>query len=116
MTKLIRTLLVANRGEIAKRIFKTCKKEGIKTVAIYSSADSNANYIKEADISVLLDGENPIESHMDASQIIKIAKKFDVDAIHPGYGFLSENASFAQMCIDENIERKRHNSFRSAWC
>ncbi len=103
MTKLIRTLLVANRGEIAKRIFKTCKKEGIKTVAIYSSADSNSNYIKEADISVLLDGENPIESHMDSSQIIKIAKKFDVDAIHPGYGFLSENASFAQKCIDENI-------------
>lgn len=103
MTKLIRTLLVANRGEIAKRIFKTCKKEGIKTVAIYSSTDSKANYIKEADISVLLDGENPIQSHMDSSQIIKIAKKFDVDAIHPGYGFLSENASFAQKCIDQNI-------------
>ena len=103
MAKLIRTLLVANRGEIAKRIFKTCKKEGIKTVAIYTSVDSNANYIKEADISVLLDGENPIQSHMDSSQIIKIAKKFDVDAIHPGYGFLSENASFAQKCKDENI-------------
>ena len=96
-------MLVANRGEIAKRIFKTCKKEGVKTIAIYSSADANSNYVQEADISVLLDGENPIQSHMDSSQIIKIAKKFDVDAIHPGYGFLSENASFAQKCIDQNI-------------
>ena len=103
MSKLIKTLLVANRGEIAKRIFKTCKKEGVKTIAIYSSVDANSNYVQEADISVFLDGENPIQSHMDSSQIIKIAKKFDVDAIHPGYGFLSENASFAQKCIDQNI-------------
>ena len=103
MAKLIKTLLVANRGEIAKRIFKTCKKEGIKTIAIYSSADSNSNYVQEADISVLLEGENPVQCHLDSSQIIKIAKKFEADAIHPGYGFLSENASFAKKCNDENI-------------
>ena len=103
MAKLIKTLLVANRGEIAKRIFKTCKKEGIKTIAIYSSADSNSNYVQEADISVLLEGENPIKCHLDSSQIIKIAKKFEADAIHPGYGFLSENASFAKKCNNENI-------------
>ena len=103
MAKLIKTLLVANRGEIAKRIFKTCKKEGIKTIAIYSSVDANSNYIQEADISVFLKGENPIQCHLDSSQIIKIAKKFDADAIHPGYGFLSENASFAKKCNEENI-------------
>ncbi len=103
MAKLIKTLLVANRGEIAKRIFKTCKKEGIKTIAIYSSADSNSNYVQEADISVLLEGENPVQCHLDSPQIIKIAKKFEADAIHPGYGFLSENASFAKKCNDENI-------------
>ena len=103
MTKLIKTLLVANRGEIAKRIFKTCKKEGIKTIAIYSSVDSNSNYVQEADISVLLEGENPVQCHLDSSQIIKIAKKFEADAIHPGYGFLSENASFAKKCNNENI-------------
>ena len=103
MAKLIKTLLVANRGEIAKRIFKTCKKEGIKTIAIYSSADTNSNYVQEADISIFLKGENPIQCHLDSSQIIKIAKKFGADAIHPGYGFLSENASFAKKCNDENI-------------
>ena len=103
MAKLIKTLLVANRGEIAKRIFQTCKKEGIKTVAVYSQADANSNYIQEADVSVSLKGENPIQSHMDSSQIIKIAKQFNVDAIHPGYGFLSENASFAKKCNEENI-------------
>jgi len=103
MAKLIKTLLVANRGEIAKRIFKTCKKEGIKTIAIYSSADTNSNYVQEADISISLKGENPIQCHLDSSQIIKIAKKFGADAIHPGYGFLSENASFAKKCNDENI-------------
>ncbi len=103
MVKQIKTLLVANRGEIARRIFNTCKRSGIKTVAVYSSVDSNSNYVKEADIAVLLDGENPIESHLDSSQIIKIAKKFNVDAVHPGYGFLSENASFAKKCRDENI-------------
>ena len=103
MAKLIKTLLVANRGEIAKRIFKTCKKEGIKTIAIYSSADTNSNYVQEADISIFLEGENPIQCHLDSSQIIKIAKKFGADAIHPGYGFLSENASFAKKCNDENI-------------
>ena len=87
MAKLIKTLLVANRGEIAKRIFKTCKKEGIKTIAIYSSLDSNTNYVQEADISVLLEGENPVQCHLDSSQIIKIAKKFEADAIHPGTDF-----------------------------
>ncbi len=103
MAKKIKTLLVANRGEIARRIFNTCKRNGIKTVAVYSSVDSKSNYVKEADIAVLLDGEDPIQSHMDSSQIIKIAKKFDIDAIHPGYGFLSENTSFAKKCKDENI-------------
>ena len=72
MAKLIKTLLVANRGEIAKRIFKTCKKEGIKTIAIYSSLDSNSNYVQEADISVLLEGEDPIQCHLDFLQILEV--------------------------------------------
>lgn len=92
----MKKILVANRGEIALRVMKTAQKMGIKTVAVFSTADRNAPHVKFADEAVLL-GEAPSnESYLRGDKIIEIAKKLHVDGIHPGYGFLSENASFAE--------------------
>ncbi|WP_242087291.1 acetyl-CoA carboxylase biotin carboxylase subunit [Aestuariivivens sediminis] len=91
-------ILVANRGEIAIRIMQTAKKMNIKTVAIYSAIDRNSPHVKFADEAVCV-GEAPsISSYLNAKKIIEVAKNLNVDAIHPGYGFLSENASFARLC------------------
>ncbi|WP_298371122.1 acetyl-CoA carboxylase biotin carboxylase subunit [uncultured Lutibacter sp.] len=99
----MKKILVANRGEIAIRVMKTAKKMGIKTVAIYSQADRNAPHVKFASESVCV-GEAPSnKSYLRGDKIIKIAKELEVDAIHPGYGFLSENANFAELCEQNNI-------------
>ncbi len=99
----IKTLLIANRGEIAVRIMQTCKTMGIKTVAVYSDADANAVHVNCADVSVHIGGSPVAESYLDSDAIIKAAKDTGADAIHPGYGFLSENADFAQSCADNSI-------------
>jgi propionyl-CoA carboxylase alpha chain len=92
----MRKILIANRGEIALRVMKTAQKMGIKTVAVFSKADRNAPHVKFADEAVCI-GEAPSnESYLLGSKIIRIAKELNVDAIHPGYGFLSENADFAE--------------------
>ena len=89
-------ILVANRGEIAIRVMKTAQKMGIKTVAVYSTVDRNAPHVKFADEAVWI-GESPSnQSYLVGSKIIEVAKQLNVDAIHPGYGFLSENAAFAE--------------------
>lgn len=99
----MKKLLVANRGEIAIRVMKTAQKMGIKTVAVFSTADRNAPHVKFADEAVCI-GEPPSnESYLRGDKIIEVAKQLDVDAIHPGYGFLSENASFAELCEANNI-------------
>lgn len=99
----MKKLLVANRGEIALRVMRTAKKMGIKTVAVYSTADRNAPHVKYADEAVLI-GEAPSnKSYLLGNKIIAVAKKLNVDAIHPGYGFLSENAEFAENCEKNNI-------------
>ena len=99
----MKKLLVANRGEIAIRVMKTAQKMGIKTVAVYSTADRNAPHVKFADESVWI-GEAPSsQSYLLGSKIIEVAKSLNVDAIHPGYGFLSENADFAEECEKNNI-------------
>jgi acetyl-CoA carboxylase biotin carboxylase subunit len=99
----MKKLLVANRGEIAIRVMRTAKKMGIKTVAVYSTADRNAPHVKYADEAVLI-GEAPSnQSYLLGDKIIEVAKSLNVDAIHPGYGFLSENASFAESCENNNI-------------
>jgi len=96
-------ILVANRGEIAIRVMKTAKKMGIKTVAVYSTADRNAPHVKFADEAVWI-GEAPSsQSYLLGSKIIEVAKSLNVDAIHPGYGFLSENADFAEEAEKNNI-------------
>ncbi len=99
----MKKLLVANRGEIAIRVMKTAKKMGIKTVAVFSTADRNAPHVKYADEAVLI-GEAPSnQSYLLGDKIIEVAKSLNVDAIHPGYGFLSENADFAEACEKNNI-------------
>jgi acetyl-CoA carboxylase biotin carboxylase subunit len=103
MTSKITKLLVANRGEIAVRIFKTCRAMGISTVAVFSDADENSLFVKYADEAVRIGGKQPGESYLVADKIIDAAKKTGANAIHPGYGFLSEKEHFAQRCIDEGI-------------
>lgn len=99
----MKKILVANRGEIAIRVMKTAQKMGIKTVAVYSTADRNAPHVKFADEAVWI-GESPSsQSYLLGSKIIEVAKSLNVDAIHPGYGFLSENAEFAEEAEKNNI-------------
>ena len=99
----MKKILVANRGEIAIRVMKTAQKMGIKTVAVYSAVDRNAPHVKFADEAICI-GEAPSsESYLLGSKIIEVAKSLGVDAIHPGYGFLSENADFAEECEKNNI-------------
>lgn len=101
--KRINKILVANRGEIAVRVLSTAKKMGIKTVAIYSTIDRDAPHVQMADEAVCI-GEPPSnQSYLLGDKIIKIAKKLEVDAIHPGYGFLSENAQFSQEVAKNNM-------------
>lgn len=103
--KEIKTILVANRGEIAIRIFRACKELGIKSIAIYSEEDKNSLYRTIADESYRVGkGKTPVDAYLDISGIITLAKSKGVDAIHPGYGFLSENAEFAQACEEAGIE------------
>ena len=92
----MKKILVANRGEIALRVMKTAQKMGIKTVAIFSAADRNAPHVKFADEAVLIGEAASNESYLRGDKIVKVAKELKVDGIHPGYGFLSENASFAE--------------------
>ncbi|WP_430427290.1 acetyl-CoA carboxylase biotin carboxylase subunit [Parasphingorhabdus sp.] len=101
--KKINTLLIANRGEIACRVMRTAKALGIRTVAVYSDADAHAPHVKMADDAVHI-GPAPVnESYLVIDKIIQAAKDTGADAIHPGYGFLSENAAFSQACEDNNI-------------
>ena len=101
--KEIKKILVANRGEIAIRVMKTAKKMGIRTVAVYSSADRNALHVKYADEAVFIGEAASNQSYLRGDKIIEVCKELGVDAVHPGYGFLSENASFAESCEKNNI-------------
>ncbi|WP_299276957.1 acetyl-CoA carboxylase biotin carboxylase subunit [uncultured Psychroserpens sp.] len=99
----MKKILVANRGEIAIRVMRTAKKMGIKTVAVYSTIDRQSPHVKFADEAVLI-GEAPSnQSYLLGNKIIEVAKNLNVDGIHPGYGFLSENADFAELCEANNI-------------
>ncbi|ADI27452.1 pyruvate carboxylase [Geobacillus sp. C56-T3] len=103
-TRRIRKVLAANRGEIAIRVFRACTELDIRTVAIYSKEDAGSYHRYKADEAYLVgEGKKPIEAYLDIEGIIEIAKAHDVDAIHPGYGFLSENIQFAKRCREEGI-------------
>ncbi|PTY77041.1 pyruvate carboxylase [Heyndrickxia sporothermodurans] len=102
--KKIEKVLVANRGEIAIRVFRACTELNIRTVAIYSKEDSGSYHRYKADEAYLVgEGKKPIDAYLDIEGIIEIAKSSNVDAIHPGYGFLSENIQFAKRCVEEGI-------------
>ena len=96
-------VLVANRGEIAVRVMQTAKAMGYQTVAVYSDADRNARHVQEADEAVYIGASKVSESYLSITKIIEACKKTCADAVHPGYGFLSENTDFAQTCIDNQI-------------
>lgn len=96
-------VLVANRGEIAVRVMQTAKAMGYQTVAVYSDADRHARHVQEADEAVYIGASKVSESYLSIARIIEACKKTGADAVHPGYGFLSENTEFAQACIDNQI-------------
>ena len=95
----IRRLLVANRAEIASRVFRTCRRLGIETVAVHSDADAGLPYVAEADLAVRLLGDAPADTYLRADLLVDAALRSGADAIHPGYGFLSENADFARAVV-----------------
>ena len=99
----MRRLLVANRGEIARRVFATCRRLGIETVAVHSDADAGLPFVREADAAVRLPGNSPAETYLRADLILEAAQRTGADAMHPGYGFLSENADFARAVIAAGI-------------
>ena len=99
---MFKKILVANRGEIAMRIIRACRELNIATVAIYSEADSTGIYVKKADEAYVV-GPGPIKGFLDSQQIVNLALRIGADAIHPGYGFLSENSEFAQLCHTSGI-------------
>lgn len=102
--RTIHKVLVANRGEIAIRVFRACSELGIRTVAIYSKEDILSLHRNRADEAYLVgEGKKPVDAYLDIEDIIRIAKEHGVDAIHPGYGFLAENAEFARRCEEEGI-------------
>ena len=97
---MITRVLVANRGEIARRVFETCRRLGIGTVAVYTDPDAGSPHVVEADARVRLEGNN---GYLDSAQIIAAARAAGADAVHPGYGFLSENPDFAAAVIDAGL-------------
>ncbi|MET7329124.1 biotin carboxylase N-terminal domain-containing protein [Nonomuraea sp. NPDC005650] len=100
---MITRLLVANRGEIARRVFRTCGSLGISTVAVFSDPDADAPHVAEADLAVRLPGARPSDTYLDIGRILDACRASGADAVHPGYGFLSENAEFAQAVLDAGL-------------
>ena len=100
---MFRKILIANRGEIALRIIRTCKKLRVKTVGVYSDADTDSLHVSMTDEAYLIGGGPPAESYLNIQHIVKAGKKARVDAVHPGYGFLAENPDFAKACEEEHL-------------
>ena len=101
---MFKKILIANRGEIALRIIRTCREMGIKTVAVYSTADKDSLHVKFADEAVCIGGPKGQESYLNIPHVMAACEITNADAVHPGYGFLAENAKFAQICADHGIK------------
>src|SRR5688572_11874632 len=101
---MFKRILIANRGEIALRVIRACRELGIETVAVYSEADAGAIYLRQADETICIGPAPSNRSYLDIPSIISAAEIADVEAIHPGYGFLAENAHFAEVCRSCKIE------------
>src|ERR1700678_1546875 len=101
---MFKRILIANRGEIALRVIRACKEMGIEVVAVYSEADRGAPYLRLADATVCIGPGPAAQSYLNVPRLISAAEITDAQAIHPGYGFLSENAHFAEVCRSCNIE------------
>ncbi len=102
-TRKFRTILIANRGEIALRIMRACRELGIQPVAVYSDADVRSMHVKAADKAIRLGGASAAESYLNSSRIVEAAHLAGADAIHPGYGFLSEDYRFAEACRENGL-------------
>src|SRR6059058_2646542 len=100
---MIKRLLIANRGEIALRIIRACRELGIESVAVYSAADANAPHVAAASQAVAIGPAPAHDSYLSATKLLDAARSSRADAIHPGYGFLSENAGFAAACADAGL-------------
>ena len=101
---MFKKILIANRGEIALRIIRTCREMGIKTIAVYSTADKESLHVKFADEAVCIGPPPSKDSYLNIPNIISAAEITNADAIHPGYGFLSENAKFSKICKEHGIK------------
>ena len=103
MSSRFRAVLIANRGEIACRIIRAAHGEGCRAVAVYSDADADALHVRLADAAVRIGPPAPAQSYLSAANVIAAARAAGAEAVHPGYGFLAENADFAQMCLDAGL-------------
>ena len=101
---MFKKILIANRGEIALRVIRTCREMGIKTIAVYSTADKESLHVKFADEAVCIGKPSSSDSYLNIPHIMAAAEITNADAIHPGYGFLAENAKFAEICGEHNIK------------
>ena len=103
-SKLFKKILIANRGEIAVRVIRACREMGIESVVVYSDADRRALHVRKSDYAYHIGPPPASESYLRIDKILDVAKKSGAEAIHPGYGFLSENARFARACADAGVK------------